>query len=476
MSTLTLLILLLPIHTAILCQLCGTPVPARGPVAFFLRALLRSMEGTRPDPHALIALRLARQHDLSREGQILRLLKQDVVEDGTEFSPGTAAWHILALLASCEDPHSVVVEDQRVNLAALLMEKLRTDIVHVDNGRPLTDYHQVSLAILALCKASICLPAEMIEKIFCSAVQLSIREEFTYPVDTMSIAALALRCMSFGNCNHRTPVIKSALQSVVTHILGNVRSDGTIGDLSTTGVAVQALTANQDLLPPGSWECRKSVEKLLQGISNGTFSNPLAASLAIPALENRTLLDIDTLNCSTDTDDLPSLFRKSPIAAYPRAATTTPTHPTPTPTHPTPTPTHPTHTSQTRTHRVHMARIITASTASSTGYISVNYTVMDAVNNNFTQWLILNVPLGSSALDILKEAERISPERFRLDYLQTPWGVVITGINGLYPNMFTTQWYFITGQNHQINDLEEFTPSDGDTILAIFTHRLIPNK
>ncbi|XP_078389630.1 cobalamin binding intrinsic factor-like [Cetorhinus maximus] len=298
MSRLKLFIVLLPMVTGRPSEQCGTPVQESRLVASLLRTLLRSAEDAAPEPSVLIALRLSQQHDLSREEQILRQLKQNVIENGTEFSSGTAAWYTMALLASCEDPVNVVVQGRRQNLVALLMDTLQKDLNSAGSGR-LTDYHQISLAVLALCKSSICLPAKTIEDIFMSAVQHSIQGEITYPVDTMSISALALRCMSFVNCDHRTPTIESALQNVTTGILANVHSDGTIGDLSTTGLAVQALTANHDLVPPGSWDCRKSVGKLVQGISNGTFHNPLAASLVIPTLEDRTFLDIDTLDCSS---------------------------------------------------------------------------------------------------------------------------------------------------------------------------------
>ncbi|GCB76095.1 hypothetical protein scyTo_0020979 [Scyliorhinus torazame] len=359
------------------------------------------MEETLPEPSALIALQLASQHDRAREEQILGQLKENVIKNGTEFSPGAAAWHMMALLSSCNDPLNLVVGDQRVNLVALLTEKLEMDIAHMGSGRPLTDFHQISLAILALCKASVCLPCETIEQIFSSAVQLSIREEIAYPVDTLSIAALGLRCMSFENCVCRTSMIESALQSVIARILANVHCDGTIGDLNTTGLAVQALTANYDLLPPGSWDCRRSVGNLLQGISNGSFNNPRAASLVIPSLENRTLLDIDKLNCSRDTDDLPLIFRKG-------LTVDNSTPPTPTPTLPSPA-----HTSHTRPRIFPTAKLFTNSTSKPTTFIRVNYTVMDTVFNTFNHWLLLNVPLGSSVLDIMEEAERLLPTQFR---------------------------------------------------------------
>eukprot|EP00061_Rhincodon_typus_P009194 g32494.t1 len=154
----------------------------------------------------------------------------------------------------------------------------------------------------------------------------------------------------------------------------------------------QALNANGDLVPPGSWDCQLSIGKLLEGISSGTFDNPQAVSLVVPALENRTFLDIDMLNCSTDVDDLPFVARGGLIAIDPvdptemftiSSATLAP-HPSPnTPMSPSP-----------------------------DQLITVNYTVMEAVFNKFTHSLVLTVPLGSSVLDVMMEANYRSPAIF----------------------------------------------------------------
>ncbi|XP_059497260.1 cobalamin binding intrinsic factor-like [Stegostoma tigrinum] len=453
------LVLLVSSITASLCEECGTPVQERGFVASLLQVMLTSSDHGSPDPSILLALHLARQHDLEQEDHLLRELKRNIISNGSEFNPGTLALYTMALLASCVDPMNVTVESQRMSLVALLMHKLQMDIdtigeiskmvwIEVDR-RSLTDYDQISLAVLALCKTSSCLPCQTIEMVFCSAAQHSIQEEFTYSTDTLSTAALALRCMSFENCDCRTEKMMSALRSVVTRILSNVHSDGTIGDLSTTGLAIQALNANGDLVPAGSWDCQLSIRKLLEGISSGAFDNPQAVSLVVPALENRTFLDIDTLNCSTDVDGLPFVARGGPIAIDPADPTEMFALPSQTlASHPSPN---------------------SSMSLSPDQLITVNYTVTEAVFNKFTHSLVLTVPLGSSVLDVMKEANFLSPAIFSFQSVETPQGSVVTMISGVTADLFQTEWFFVTGQHVPINReytfLVEF-PFAGDNEFA----------
>ncbi|XP_060708703.1 cobalamin binding intrinsic factor-like [Hemiscyllium ocellatum] len=387
------LILLAMIIAANLSDQCGTPVPDRSLVASLVRGILPSAGDGSPDPNVLLTLRLARQHDLKEEAHLLRELKRNVLTNGSELSTGTIALHTMALLASCDDPLNVMVEDQQMNLVALLMDKLKTDIDGTVYGDPLTHYYQISLAVLALCKSSTCLPCQTIEMIFCSAAHRSIQEEFTYSTEILSIAALALRCMSIENCECQMESVMSALGNVVERILSHIQSDGTTGDVGSTGLAIQALSANPELVPLGSWDCQLSMEGLLEGIYNGTFDNPQILSLVVPALENRTFLDVDRLNCSMDIDDLPVITRGGPIMIDPADATRTSTHSSPI-----------------------LAPHLSGSSPMSSSparLIRVNYTVMEAVFNKFTHSLVLTVPLGSSVLDVMMEAHYLSPAIFR---------------------------------------------------------------
>eukprot|EP00061_Rhincodon_typus_P010964 g35632.t1 len=109
-------------------ELRGTPVQERGLVASLLRVTLTSSDHGSPDPSILLAVRLARQHDLEQEDHLLRELKRNVISNGSEFNPGSLAVYTMALLASCVDPLNVTVEGQRMSLVALLMHKLQMDI------------------------------------------------------------------------------------------------------------------------------------------------------------------------------------------------------------------------------------------------------------------------------------------------------------------------------------------------------------
>ncbi|XP_067874885.1 cobalamin binding intrinsic factor-like [Heterodontus francisci] len=450
--------------------------------------MIRTVEETSPEPSVLIALNLARQHDRTAEQQILRQLKRKALENGTEFSTGTAAWYTMAVLSSCDDPVNVEADGEQLNLVMLLMSKLQTDIDNIDTHLwPLSDYYQVSLAVLALCKNSICLPSWTIEKIFDSAVEHSNQEGFTYPVDTLAVAALALRCVSFESQHHGTPKMKRALQNVIDRILANVQHDGVIGDLSTTGLAIQALSANHDLIPPESWDCQSSVERLLKGISNGMFENPLALSLVVPSLYNRTYLDIDTTNCLWDIDNLLLNARMGRVAIAPKTPSTIPTIPPSTLTFPTltlpslnitlPSPNltlpSPNLTLTFPNLTLPSPNLTLPSPSSPTHDISVNYTVMDAVSNSFTHWQLLKVPLGSTVMDLMMEAQRVSPSRFSFDFLYTPWGPFITRIHGLAADFFSGRWLFFTGEHVLIHNLEDYQPSDGEQILAVFTFLII---
>ncbi|GCC16451.1 hypothetical protein chiPu_0022217, partial [Chiloscyllium punctatum] len=220
---------------------------------------------------------------------------------GEDFSSGLVALYTLAMAASCHNPTDVSYKGERIDLVEILQQKLTKEIEHIGKTTfPLSNYYQVSLDVLTLCM----MDAEISQDIVQILIDAVMNDKFTYgsefSVDTGAVAALALRCM----IDRKTTIhISNALNHILEQILSRITDDGLIGNLYSTGLAIQALSVNSDRVAPGRWNRTKSVGRLLSGILEGSFANPQAASQIVPSLEGRSYLDVTRLNCAEDCSE-----------------------------------------------------------------------------------------------------------------------------------------------------------------------------
>ncbi|XP_067837761.1 cobalamin binding intrinsic factor-like isoform X2 [Heptranchias perlo] len=408
---------------------CSVPESQRDTVIFLLRSMLRSLgeDVLNPNPSVMIALRLAREHNLNKEAELLRELKEAAirkVQNDEDFSSGLVALYTLALTASCSDPCNVTSNGFTVNLLHLLEEKLSKEIKNFEDKLfPLTNYYQVSLDVLALCVKKRQIPHRSVLTLTDAVMNDTLSHGTGFSVDTGAVAALALRCLIEADYSLIAARIESALQKVIGQIIDNVKGDGIIGNLYSTGLAIQALSTNINLVSLESWNCSKSLQKLLTEIKKGSFGNAQAASQISPSLDGRTYLDVGKLNCAADVDNLtlPELSTSSPPV----------------------------------TERVP---------------IRVQYNITDGLHHTFSYAVNVTVPRGSPLLEVLQEARRADPERFSFKLKMTFWGPSVTSIGGLESDSYNrTYWQFLNGTKLLDQGIGSYQPSNGERILANFT-------
>uniref|UniRef100_A0A8C5WRY9 Transcobalamin-like C-terminal domain-containing protein n=1 Tax=Laticauda laticaudata TaxID=8630 RepID=A0A8C5WRY9_LATLA len=256
-----------------------------------------SLQST-PDPSVLIALNLAEDHNLSVITQLVRQIKETA---GTEMTSGKVALYVLALRSACQNP-----AEKHVNLVQVLEEKTKEEIEHIHTtGTPKTTYYQLALDTLALCvekSPELENPATTLAK---AALNNSFHFAGRFSVDTAAIASLGLFCVYEGKISPQQNKITGTVQAALTHItkqiLNEQQSNGLLGNVYSTGLAMQALSVTSEFYSANAWNCPKTLNEVLSKITEGAFSTPAAASQILPSLVGKTYLDVRSLTCSSET-------------------------------------------------------------------------------------------------------------------------------------------------------------------------------
>ncbi|OXB52576.1 UNVERIFIED_CONTAM: hypothetical protein H355_005373 [Colinus virginianus] len=197
-------------------------------------------------------------------------------------------------------------------------------------------------------------------------------------------------------------LLKTTLSKVANGFLNKqTQGKGIIGNVYSTGLAMQLLLAASEFYAPRVWDCTQPVA----AITARHLQQPMAIAQALPALVGRTYLDSASLHCSTE------------------APTTTGPQVDPAPSQ--------------------------ASTAQEVGpYITVTYTITNHLRGEkFTYTITVSVPAGSVLLDVLKAAEKADPTNFSFETKTTFWGPMVVSIHGLAGSEADrTYWQFFSGQ------------------------------
>ncbi|KAM6465976.1 cobalamin binding intrinsic factor-like isoform 2-T2 [Liasis olivaceus] len=257
---------------------------------------------SQPDPSVLIALNLAEDHNLSVITQLVRQIKETA---GTEMSSGKVALYVLALRSACQNPTDVSTPEKHVNLVQVLEKKTKEEIKHIDaTGTPKTTYYQLALDTLALCVEK---SPELETAAFALAnAALDNRFQFQghFSVDTGAVASLGLFCVYERRVSSQqsklTGTIRNALALIVKQILNEQQNNGILGNIYSTGLAMQALSVTPEFYSPTAWNCEKTLEEVLHQVTEGAFSRPAAASQILPSLVGKTYLDVRGLNCTSE--------------------------------------------------------------------------------------------------------------------------------------------------------------------------------
>ncbi|XP_044115324.1 cobalamin binding intrinsic factor [Neovison vison] len=390
---------------------CSVP-PAQQPLVQGIQMLMENSvtSSAHPNPSILIAMNLAGAYDM--EAQKL-LTDKLMASDSADLTIGQLALTIMALNSSCRDPGNKVSVLQRQ------MESWPPS----GPSAPASNFYGPSLAVLALCQEN---PTRALP-IAARFAKILRFGSSPFNTDTGAMATLALTCMynkiPEGSDEGFKILFSEVLQEVVKNVSMRIKDNGIIGDIYSTGLAMQALSVTPKQ-PNKEWKCQKTMDTILQEIEQGKFHNPMSIAQILPSLKGKTYLDVPHVSCSPGVQVQPTL----------------PTQPSPVPT-----------------------------TAS-------NITIIYTINNQlrgvgllFNETMDISVKSGSVLLVVLEEAQRRNPT-FKFETTMTSWGLVVSSINDITESVHErTYWQFLSGKTPLNEGVADYKPADHEHITANFT-------
>ncbi|XP_067874826.1 cobalamin binding intrinsic factor-like [Heterodontus francisci] len=372
------------------------------------------------NPSVVLALRLG---NYQLEKEILTKLKRDVVNNVAQLSSGTLGLYILALISFSEDTLNLSITDKgsasSTNLGQQLSAKLGQEFKSIENQKqPLTTYYQIGLALLGLCKQSYKIRKSDVNTFTQAVMNDQLVNGQAFQVDTGAVAVLALTCLQQG---HYQPFasIWQALMKLILQIFNAKTAPGTIGNLYSTGLAMQALIANVHIIPFEVWSCPKCQEVLQAAVRNDKFIIPELASQILPPMMSRTYLDADQVSCPCLKETCPG----------PTMETANP------------------------------------------GPITVNYTVTSQLkSHHYKHSILLTVSEGSSLLHVMKEASKRNSTYFEFTWEDTSLGPFITSIGGVKASANDhSYWQFLNGTVPIPVGVASYKPSNDEHVFAKFS-------
>ncbi|KAI5761265.1 CBLIF protein [Gulo gulo luscus] len=390
---------------------CSVPA-AQQPLVHGIQVLMENSvtSSAYPNPSILIAMNLAGAYNM--EAQKL-LTDKLMASDSVDLTIGQLALTIMALNSSCRDPGNKVSVLQRQ------MESWPPS----SPSAPVSTFYGPSLAVLALCQEN---PTRALP-IAARFAKILRFGSSPFNMDTGAMATLALTCMynkiPGGSDEGYKILFSEVLDEVVKNVSMRIKDNGIIGDIYSTGLAMQALSVTPKQ-PNKEWNCQKTMDTILQEIEQGKFHNPMSIAQILPSLKGKTYLDVPHVSCSPGIEVQPTL----------------PTQPSPVPT-----------------------------TAS-------NITIIYTINNQlrgvgllFNETMDVSVKGGSVLLVVLEEAQRRNP-MFKFKTTMTSWGLVVSSINDITESVHErTYWQFLSGKTPLNEGVADYKPSNREHITANFT-------
>ncbi|XP_036115151.1 transcobalamin-1 [Molossus molossus] len=365
--------------------------------------------------NVLLSLRLAGIQD-----QSLGQLTQEVRDDGEkkDLTSGQLALVILALGACQNSVESVTY----FHLVSQLEKKFQEEIENMGlhDGNPLTNYYQLSLDVLALCLFNGTYSIDEIKKYF-APENKNFYFGAQFSVDTGAMAVLALTCVkrsmikTQNKSGEDLQSISNYIESLVKKMLAEKnKENGLIGNIYSTGEAMQALFVSSNHDNKNEWNCQQTLNTVLEEIPKGAFRMPIAAAQILPALMGKTYLDVN--NHSSCGSGHFNLSIQEPTPVEPTSPST---------------------------------------------WISVHYTVK--INKTYSTEV--TVPKGSVFLDVMKEAQKIDKAAFRFTYVETSWGPYITSVQGLKENSNDrTYWQLLSGGTPVSQGVGNYVVHNGENL------------
>eukprot|EP00064_Thunnus_orientalis_P004233 superscaffoldBa00000379_g4244 len=281
---------------------CGTAGSNSELLLSLNKDLLRSLESQTglPNPSVHLALRLSDNHNLAKEVCCVFLSSlansQSVV--------GQLALYTLALKSSCYDLNTITftVSDKRETLLTHLKNQMEQEKQHIAfSHRPLTNYYQYSLGVLALCASGVRVNNHVSNKLIKAVEHEHFKHGDSESIDTYAMAGMALQCVKESGSHVQNAVqLDTALTKIKQKLFAGQKSDGHIGNEFSTGLAVQALLAMGSQVA----ECAASMEAMRTDARSNTYHNPMAISQILPALQQKSYLAVKSKECLVENDSL----------------------------------------------------------------------------------------------------------------------------------------------------------------------------
>ncbi|CAN9513207.1 unnamed protein product [Ophioblennius macclurei] len=274
--------------------------------------LLRSLDNQEglPNPSVHLALRLSDNHNLAKEGEHLNRMKNSLHNDIESFLSnsvsvvGRLALYTMALKSSCYDLNTITftVGDKSETLLTHLKNQMEREKEHIAfSHRPLTNYYQYSLGVLALCVSGVRVNNHVTNKLIKAVEHERFKHGDAESVDTYAMAGMALQCVKdSGSHVQNAAELETAITMIKQKLLAAQRPDGHIGNEFSTGLAVQALLAMGSEVA----DCASSMKAMRTAVSNNVYHNPMAMSQTLPALNKKSYLSVKSKECLNEDDTL----------------------------------------------------------------------------------------------------------------------------------------------------------------------------
>ncbi|NWI48545.1 IF factor, partial [Picathartes gymnocephalus] len=201
------------------------------------------------------------------------------------------------------------------------------------------------------------------------------------------------------------------------------KRNGTIGNIYSMGLALQALEATGKFYAPRQWDCAQAFSV----VSAHDYQQPMAIAQVLPALVGRSYLDVAGLDCAATKAMSPN--RQLPL-------------PPPLGTHGVP-----------------------------RAPIQVHYSITNTLQGkHFHYSTTVTVPSGSTLLHVMEVARKENPQTFSFQTEQTSWGTYVTSIHGLAASTEDrTYWQFLSAGDALEEGVGTYKPRAGEHIQAVFS-------
>ncbi|KAM6205355.1 LOW QUALITY PROTEIN: cobalamin binding intrinsic factor [Sarcoramphus papa] len=409
-----------------------------------------------PNPSVLLAMNLAGATGSNTHEWLLQQIQEEAVKTAQkDMTLGDVALYVLALLSSCQNPQHIQALGQTVDLLRVLQRKMDEEMASLEaEGTPKTTLYSVSLDTLGLCLAGAGgyqgASVVLAKKVLNPKSQLS--------VDTRAMAALALACAyGYTDLHDVRDLLQEALSTVTNDFLNEQeKGDGMIGNIYSMGLALQVLGATEKFYAPREWDCAQAFSV----VYSHDYNLPMAIAQVLPALVGKSYLEAAGLDCAASASVSPSL-QSSPS---PKLDTTGVHRGMAAPAR---SPSGPRGDDAPALCPWHCAGPSPLSAAP----ITVHYSIINKLQGkHFTYTTSVQVPAGSTLLEVLRAAAAEKPDIFSFQMEQTSWGPMVVSIHGLAANPADkTYWQFLSGTNALQEGVGTYKPQNGEHIQAVFS-------